>query len=320
MAMNDYTGRAQAAAPGHATAVCALLAGALVWGLAWYPFRALRDAGIGGELASTITYLVALAIGAIAYRKQLGGMRPDAMLLAIALASGACNVGFVLATIYGSVARAVLLFYLAPAWTVVFAYLLLGERLSAAGFRLSLLALAGALVMLWNEELGMPWPGNVWEWIALGSGVLFALANVLVRKAQDHTIERKSLFVFAGCAATALCATLLAPAGPPLLASMSLNSTLLLLLIGIVLWAVNYAVQFGLGRVPANQAIVIYLSELLFAAGSSWLLAGETLDVKECTGGLMIVAASLLSGRLRPPSAMPPVGAVAPPDRARVRL
>ena len=51
-------------------------------------------------------------------------------------------------------------------------------------------------------------------------------------------------------------------------------------------------------RSPANLAIVIYLSELVFAALSGWLLAGETLGVKEVAGGALIMAASLLSAWL----------------------
>ncbi|MBP6655612.1 MAG: hypothetical protein KA182_12200, partial [Propionivibrio sp.] len=41
------------------TAIVALVAGALIWGLIWYPYRILRDAGIDGILAPTITYAMA---------------------------------------------------------------------------------------------------------------------------------------------------------------------------------------------------------------------------------------------------------------------
>ncbi len=43
-------------------AVAALLTGALVWGLVWYPYRVLRDLGIDGLAATSLTYLVALVV------------------------------------------------------------------------------------------------------------------------------------------------------------------------------------------------------------------------------------------------------------------
>ena len=42
------------------TAVAALLSGALVWGLIWYPYRVLRDLGVDGIAATSLTYGVAL--------------------------------------------------------------------------------------------------------------------------------------------------------------------------------------------------------------------------------------------------------------------
>jgi drug/metabolite transporter (DMT)-like permease len=61
---------------------------------------------------------------------------------------------------------------------------------------------------------------------------------------------------------------------------------------------VNLVVQYGLTHTPANQAIVVFLFELVVAAMSSWLLADEAMDAREWMGGAMIVAASLFSGQL----------------------
>ena len=70
-----------------------------------------------------------------------------------------------------------------------------------------------------------------------------------------------------------------------------------LVLVGIVLLVINYVVQHGLTRVTANRAIVIYLFELVVAALSAWLLAGETVGLKEYAGGAMIIAASATARR-----------------------
>ena len=89
-----------------------------------------------------------------------------------------------------------LLFYLAPLWTVLLARLLLGERAGRWGLQVILLSLAGAAVMLWQPRLGLPLPGNDAEWLGLAAGFLFALSNVLIRRTPQHSIELKSTAVF----------------------------------------------------------------------------------------------------------------------------
>jgi len=71
-----------------------------------------------------------------------------------------------------------------------------------------------------------------------------------------------------------------------------------LALVGLVLCATSFAVQYGLTHLPANQAVVLFLSELVFAAVSSYLLAGEKMGLQEMIGAVLIVSASLLSGKI----------------------
>jgi drug/metabolite transporter (DMT)-like permease len=79
----------------------------------------------------------------------------------------------------------------------------------------------------------------------------------------------------------------------------------LLLLVSVVIFSVNIAVQHGLAHVSANRAIVIYLFELVVAAFSAWLLAGETLVPRDWCGGAMIIAAGWLSERIAAHPAAP---------------
>jgi drug/metabolite transporter (DMT)-like permease len=282
--------------------VLALLTGATVWGVIWYPYRALADAGVGGAAATTLTYGGALVLALILLRPRI---RPSWMLLAIAITAGWANVGFTMAVIYGDVMRVVLLFYLAPLWTMLFARWLLGERLAGAGYALMLLALAGAAVMLWQPRMGWPLPRDPAEWLGVSAGAMFALSNVLVRKTAQLTIESKALAVFAGGVVIgAMC--LLALPNQPANGLLSFGASGLLLLLAIVILAVNLAVQYGLTHISANRAIVIYLFELVVTAFSAWLLADEILTFREWCGGLMIIAAGLLSERL---GAAPAVGA-----------
>ena len=284
-------------------AISGLLAGATVWGLIWYPYRMLEQAGISGALAATLTYGGAMAGGLILLRRHLRHFKPSWLLLLIGLTAGGCNLGYVLATLHGEVMRVLLLFYLAPLWTVLLSRLLLNERLSAAGAGVIALSLGGAATMLWQAPLAIPVPRGLAEWLGLASGFLFALSNVLVRMTPQLSIEVKSLSVFGGVILLGLLALMLTGTPLPPLPSLLVPQIFLMLaLLSVVLLAINLAVQYGLSHTPANQAIVIFLFELVVAALSSWLLAEEVMTLKEWLGGAMIVAASLFSGSLGKPT------------------
>jgi drug/metabolite transporter (DMT)-like permease len=281
---------------GRRAAISSLLTGALIWGLIWYPYRILRNAGIDGIVASTITYTVAFVLGVVFFRRSLVRLTPSWLLFWLALSAGACNLGYVLATLDGEVMRVLLLFYLAPLWTVLLSNRLLGERLNRFGVFVVALSLAGAATMLWHPSIGWPVPQASADWFGLGAGFSFALFNVLSRRAQNISIEHKSLVAFAGVVALGM---ILLLAGIGSIQTTAIVSNWPLLgVVGGVLVVVNLVVQYGLERVAANRAIVIMLSEIGFAALSSWLLADEALGLREWVGGAMIVAASLFSAKM----------------------
>lgn len=276
-------------------ALVSLLCGATVWGLAWHPYRTLEGMAVPAAAGAMLSYLVAFLLGLVLLRRRLAGFRPGALLILIGLTAGGCNLGYVMATVQGEVMRVLLLFYLAPLWTVLLSRVLLREKVSFAGTAVVILSLIGAAIMLWQPGQGGPIPGNRAEWIGLGAGFLFALSNVLSRKAQAVSVEAKSMAVFAGVALSGLAVTLI-ESTPFVLPDAA--GWLLIGVLGVVMLATNLFVQYGLTHTPANRAIVIFLFELVVAAASSWLLAGEAMTVREWLGGGLIVAASLFSGKL----------------------
>jgi len=280
-------------------AVGSLLTAATVWGLIWYPFRLLEQAGLGGALATSISYTVALLLGLAVFWPRLRGMKFSPRLIPIVLAAGGCNLGYVLAVLHGEVMRVLLLFYLSPLWTVLLSRLLLGERLNLLGGGVVACSLLGALIMLWHPALGLPWPANGAEWIGVGAGIFFALQNVFSRRAAEQPVELRTLSVFAGVIGLGFGLALVQPQGlPPRLDGVIL---LTLAMIGLVLLLVNVVAQVGLAALPANRASVIMLFELVVAALSSWWLAGEVMELREWLGGGLIVAASLVSGKMEKP-------------------
>ena len=279
--------------------IFALLASATLWGLIWYPYRLLSEAGVSGLMSSFITYGLALLIGVPFYFKALRSIRGSVWLwLAITVTSGWTNIAYVLAVIDGEIMRVMLLFYLAPLWTIVFSRLILGERLGRVGYLIMLLSLSGAMVMLWQPDGRLPLPASRAEWIGMSAGLCFALTNVLSRRAQTISIEAKSLGIWLGAVIVALPLLLLQSHAFDGLAGWSGTVWGGLVLVALAMVGVTLCIQYGLVHIAANRAIVILLFELIVAAISAYLLAGESLQGKEWLGAAMIVAASLFSGHL----------------------
>lgn len=279
--------------------VAGVLSGALVWGLIWYPYRALQDAGVSGPMATFITYLLAILCGAFMLprvwreRSTFGWW---AFLLI--LSAGWANLGYVLGMLHGEVMRVLLLFYLAPVWTVLFSWWLLGERLNRYGYFVVALSLSGAMVMLWEPDIGLPLPQNLSEWLGLSAGMGFALSNVTSRRAEHLSVEAKSFSLWFGTAMLTLPLLLWQGGVVEQISVISAHSWAMLAVMGLVLCATSFAVQYGVTHLSANRAVVLFLFELVIAAISSYFLADEAMDLRDWIGAPLIVSASLLSGKL----------------------
>jgi drug/metabolite transporter (DMT)-like permease len=277
----------------------AIMLGASVWGVAWYPLRALAALGVTGTAASALTSAAACLFVLVVRRRAVATLSWHWLVPLLALTSGVTNLGFIWGCIHGEVMRVLLLFYLTPAWTALFAHFILHERLTWTGAALAALSLAGAMLMLWSPQLGLPVPGSLAEWGGLAAGIGFSLSNVLIVKMSrvlpQMKSEMRTATIFGGAALFSSCASLFeATPAPPAGAHLAV-AALLVLGVGFVLASNNMLVQYGLARVPANRASIVMLFEIVITALSTWLLAGETPGPREWAGGVCIVVASLLS-------------------------
>jgi len=284
--------------------IASVLTGALIWGLVWYPYRVLQNAGVDGLLATFLTYLLALLcslfmLPQVWRESRMFGQRGAGWwAVGLMLSAGWSNLGYVLAILHGEVMRVVLLFYLAPLWTILFSYWLLGEQLNRYGYMIIALSISGATVMLWDPHLGVPLPGNLAEWIGLSAGMSFALSNVVSRRAAQLSVKAKSFSILSGTVLLTAVLTLWQGGLPGRLMAIGAQTWLILVLLGVVICAISFTVQYALAHLPANRAIILFLFELVVAAFSSYLLAGEAMHLREWAGALLIVLASVLSGKL----------------------
>jgi len=284
--------------------VAGILSGALVWGLIWYPYRALQESGVAGPLATLISYTLAMLCGAFMLPRvwrevrHLYKARAGWWAVVLVLSAGWANLGYVLAMLHGEVMRVLLLFYLAPLWTILFSYWLLGERLDRYGYLVMALSFSGAAIMLWQPQHGLPLPQNISEWIGLSAGMGFAFSNVVSRRAAHLSVEAKTYSVLFGTTLLTVPLLLWQGGAAPHPAAVDMQTWSILGMLGIALCATGFAVQYGVTHLRSNRAMLLFLFELVIAAISSYLLANEMMHLRDWIGASLIISASLISGKL----------------------
>jgi len=280
-----------------ALAAAALTLNAFVWGLSWWPFRALQILGLHPLWTTALIYTFALLCLALVQPRAWRGFLRHPELWWLLLAAGLTNVGFNWAVTVGDVVRVVLLFYLMPAWVVLLAWPLLREKPTAGSLLRLTLSLTGVVIVLKTPASPWPVPESLADWLGLMAGFCFALTNILLRRLNHTPGESRMLAMFAGGALLASAAAVLGlglnvvmPLPPPDLAWVAW-----VLLISLAFLAGNLALQYGAAHLSASATSLIMLSEVIFASGSSVLLGAGTLSTRTLIGGALIVLASLLS-------------------------
>jgi drug/metabolite transporter (DMT)-like permease len=283
-----------------ALAYSGLLFNAFVWGVSWWPFRALSERGVHPLWATAIIYGICLAVLATAHREHLPSLFKNPWLVLLLFSSGVNNAAFNWAVTVGEVIRVVLLFYLMPMWVALLAWLLLGERPGKRQGGQIVLALLGAYLVLrpvGASSWGFPLPSTLADWLGVLGGATFALTTVLLRKTADEPSGKASLAMFGGGAmVAALLACILT--NYQLIAQPNWQNKqwwALALVFGIALLASNLSFQYGARRVRSSTASLLMLNEILFATISAVWLGADTLTATKLMGLACIVGATLLA-------------------------
>ncbi len=276
--------------------VFSLLLTATLWGLVWYPLRLLEAEGLQGLWLSLSSYGAALLVGLPWLWRSRDDWAREGMVLALmTLAVGWCNVAFVLAILDGTVVRVLLLFYLSPLWALILGWLILDEHPGSGGILVFVLAIAGAVTMLWDPALGLPWPRDEADWMAASSGLAFAFANVMVRKLKHSGMPTKASASWLGVVLVAgVWILLIREPLPQIEASVWLGSAMLGWF-GFVIMTVT--VIYGVTHMPVHRSAVILLFELVVGTVSAVLLTDEQVLLQEWVGGVLILAAAWFAAR-----------------------
>ena len=274
----------------------ALVINAFVWGVSWWPFRELQNAGLHPLWATAAVYLLVCIGMLVFYFSAFRDLLAHPTLWWLALASGLTNVGFNWAVTVGDVVRVVLLFYLMPAWSVLVAWGMLGERPTRASLVRLSLAMAGVLIVLKTPDSPWPFPQGGADWLALMGGLSFAITNALLRKQSHIPSGARMLAMFAGGALLATAVALLGLSWGKLpIPSLQSTGWIIFFFLTVAFVTSNAALQYGAARLPASTTSVVMLTEILFASASAALLGAADFSPRIVWGGSLILLAALLA-------------------------
>lgn len=294
-ALLPVTARSPAMMQRQNTAIAVLLGGSLLWGLFWWPLKAFAAAGISSNFVQVFAYgLAAVALLPFVWRSVEEWREHSGLLLLIALVGGWANASFVTSLTYGSVVRVMLLFYLAPVWTILAARVFLAEPFTRLRLTALALALAGLFATLGGPEI-FTTPLSAMDLLALSSGLAFALNNVAIRVGHRLPDAVRAAAVFAGCALISLGLMLWNEQAVPTLAPVHVWG-----LAGLaLLWVLPgmLATFYGVARLDAGKAAILLLAELVVGVFTAVWIGAEQLSLQEAVGGMLILAAAVIEAR-----------------------
>jgi drug/metabolite transporter (DMT)-like permease len=274
-----------------------------MWGLWWVPVRLCESLGLTGvwpNLGINLGTLIILAV-AVLFTRGKGRLSKRALL-------GSLSIGLAVA-LYGAalslteVARAVLLFYLAPAWSTAIEVTFLRQRWHWRRLPALILSFTGMIVVLRGEVSFEG--GGIGDLAALVSGMAWSVGTALVFSKQPQSRSRMALAVMT---AAVLVSVLLLPLdwqGLPSLHSADVGLAVMIALVagGVYLTPIIVITLWGAERLLPATISFLLTAEILSGIVSSAIFLDERFGWPEAVGTMLIitsvVAHVLLSDRSR---------------------
>jgi drug/metabolite transporter (DMT)-like permease len=277
------------------TAHLAVLASTVLWGTLWIPVRRMHETGSSGALATTIGFLIPLAVllpaALLRRRPTLKGLRASgAAGLWLAVGIGLYSE----ALVRGEVSHAILLFYLTPVWSSLLARIVLGEPITARRVTTIVLGLTGMFV-IFGTGAAIPVSITSGDWIALAAGVAWALALVASKRGRSLPLFDRVFVHFMFLGPVFLLATFIPGDRDAigLALDFPVNSLAWMLAFALIwMLPVVWLTIFGASHVEPGRFAILLMFEIVVGLTTAALLTDETLGPREIAGALLILGAS----------------------------
>ena len=276
--------------PALAVALCGAM-----WGGFWYPLRWFDSQGVGGGWTSLVFNAVAAAspLPWLLRRKAWNGFGTQALT---GLLLGSAFSLYTVSLVLTDVLHAILLFYLTPVWSTLAGWFFLRERLSLSRIIAMALGFAGMACILGIKD-GLPLPRNAGDWLALGSGMLWAAGTLrsFARPSEGIALPVFS-FSIGGLASSAVILMIAAGLSLPLASTGNIANALpwIVLLALIIFVPPNFLVLWAAQRIDSGRVGILLMTEVLVGSVTAAAFSGEPFGIMELTGTILIVAAGLI--------------------------
>jgi drug/metabolite transporter (DMT)-like permease len=279
-------------ARGDLSVMLLALAAATLWGLWWAPVRWLEGMGLD-SIRSGLVMMTGAGLALVPFALSERGQGAPLRALAGAALCGVAMMLYAASLGHTSVVRAVLLFYLTPAWSVAIECFLLGRRWTwRSGAALALCL--GGVAAIFRGDLGAGGFGTG-EAMALGAGLGWSVGSALIftgggRRAPVLAVAAGAGAMVAGGVLVALAAPSLSPDRDGLLLAVLLALGFGVLYVApVVLWTLIGALALP----PATLGFLL-TAEIVSGVVSSALFLDERFGWPEAVGALMVMAGALV--------------------------
>jgi drug/metabolite transporter (DMT)-like permease len=295
----------QSLAASFAVAACGSL-----WGIYWLPLRHLEQAGLSGGWQTAAFFLAAFPpalVLTILARAEIRAQWRNFLWLMLfnGLVFNLYSNAYAQTTVF----NVLFLFYLSPVWSIVIARVWYKQRVSLARIFCVVGGLSGLVIML-SGDGGLPLPRNLGDWMALISGILWAVLAIRIRNSHEiGSTTNLSAFLIGGLIFALLFAATGGSAALPSAAAVD-DTWVLVLIIAWIGWLPSQFILFwGVRRISPVRTSILLMTELVSGVATAAWLSGDPVTWQQVLGGALIVAAGLgdvLAGRETPaPAPMP---------------
>ncbi len=270
---------------------------AAIWGLFWLPLRAFESMGMDpawvtvGQFIIPLICLLPFAWVRL-WRRQATGTE---QIITGFLIGGALAL-YCESLLLTDVVRALILFYVMPAWGTLVEIGFMGRRFTLWRGLSLLLSMAGLLVLL-RVGADLDVSLNTGDVMALLSGMIYAVGAMRVRQAQAVSVFEQvfAFFLYGGIFAFAL--TFLPIPGFGVLPSLSVIQQVVpwMILVSVVfIIPVSWGLFWGNRSVDPGRLGILLQLEAVVGIGSAAIIIDEPFGWREATGALMVLAAGLI--------------------------
>jgi drug/metabolite transporter (DMT)-like permease len=277
----------------RAASLAVALCGA-VWGVYWLPLRYLEHVGLSGSWATAAFFIVALPpalLLAVLARHEIRAQFRT--FLWLALFNGLVFNFYSNAYADTTVFNVLFLFYLSPIWSILIARFWFKERVSGVRIGCVVAGLAGLVIML-SGDGGWPVPRNLGDWMALASGILWALVAIRIRNSPEFGSAANSVAFFLGGLVLALLfAAVLGSSQVPTPAAIHAAWPLVLLVAWVAWLPSQFLLFWGVRRISPVRTGLLLMTELVSGVVTAAWLSGDPITWPQALGGALILAAGL---------------------------